>query len=218
MNELRFDGLTAVITGAGRGFGRCHAMLLASRGANVVIVDNGCDADGTGSSPEPVQQVAKEVDAAGGNVVPVFASVTEEGGVEEIVTAALDSFGGIDILVNNAGIVDPLHFDELNMEKFRRMVEVHYLGTVQMTMAAWPHIRKAAKGAVVNTASDQDPAWSGVATPRPVAGGGFGCAFAPAPPESSISGTSRSRKPATKPTSNTACHCAFAPENFAAPT
>lgn len=154
MSELRFDGLTAVITGAGRGFGRCHAMLLASRGANVVIADNGCQADGTGSSPEPVQQVAKEIDAAGGTVVPVFASVTEEAGTNEIVAAALDNFGGIDILVNNAGIVDPLLFDDLTMEKFRRMVEVHYLGTVQMTMAAWPHLKKAAQPAVVNTASE----------------------------------------------------------------
>lgn len=154
MTELRFDGLTAVITGAGRGFGRCHALLLASRGANVVIADNGCDADGSGSSPEPVQQVAKEIDAAGGNVVPVFASVAEEAGVNEIVAAALNNFGRIDVLVNNAGIVDPLHFDQLNMEKFRRMVDVHYLATVHMTMAAWPHLKKGPRGAVVNTTSE----------------------------------------------------------------
>ena len=68
--------------------------------------------------------------------------------------AALDNFGAIDILVNNAGIVDPQHFDELNMEKFRRMVEVHYLGTVQMTMKAWPHLKNATNPAVVNTASE----------------------------------------------------------------
>ena len=154
MSELRFDGLTVVITGGGRGFGRCHALLLASRGANVVIADNGVEADGSGSSPEPVQQVAKEVEAAGGNAVPVFASVADEAGAKEIVQAALDNFGRIDILVNNAGIVDPLHFDELTMEKFRRMVDVHYLGTVQMTMAAWPHLKKAPHGAIVNTASE----------------------------------------------------------------
>jgi NAD(P)-dependent dehydrogenase (short-subunit alcohol dehydrogenase family) len=154
MSELRFDGLTAVITGAGRGFGRCHAMLLAARGANVVIADNGCDADGSGSSPEPVQQTAKEIDAGGGTVVPVFASVTEESGVNEIVAAAVDNFGAIDILVNNAGIVDPHHFDDLTFEQFHRMVDTHYLGTVQMTIAAWPHLKKAAKPAVVNTASE----------------------------------------------------------------
>jgi NAD(P)-dependent dehydrogenase (short-subunit alcohol dehydrogenase family) len=154
MSELRYDGKTVIVTGAGRGFGRCHAMLLASRGANVVIADNGCDANGTGSSPEPVQQVAKEIDAAGGSVVPVFASVTEEAGANEIVAAAVENFGGIDVLVNNAGIVDPQHFDDLKMEQFRRMVEVHYLGIVQMTMAAWPHLKKATKPAVVNTASE----------------------------------------------------------------
>jgi NAD(P)-dependent dehydrogenase (short-subunit alcohol dehydrogenase family) len=154
MSELRFDGQTVIVTGAGRGFGRCHALLLASRGANVVIADNGCEADGTGSSPEPVQQVAKEIDAAGGTVVPVFASVTEVSGVNEIVAAAMDNFGGVDVLVNNAGIVDPHHFDDLTFEQFRRMVETHYLGTVHMTMAAWPYLKKAPHGAVVNTASE----------------------------------------------------------------
>jgi NAD(P)-dependent dehydrogenase (short-subunit alcohol dehydrogenase family) len=154
MTELRFDGLTAIITGAGRGFGRCHALLLAARGANVVVADYGVDADGTGSSPEPAQQVAKEVDAAGGNAVPVFASVADEAGANEIVQAALDNFGRVDVLVNNAGIVDPHHFDDLTMPQFRRMVDTHYLGTVQMTMAAWPHLRGAPHGVVVNTASE----------------------------------------------------------------
>jgi len=154
MSELRFDGLTAIVTGAGRGFGRCHALFLASRGANVVVADNGVEADGTGGSPEPAQQVAKEVDAAGGNAVPVFASVAEESGADAIVAAALDTFGRLDILVNNAGIVDPQHFDDLTMLQFRRMVETHYLGTVAVTKAAWPHLKKAPHGAVVNTASE----------------------------------------------------------------
>ena len=154
MSELRFDGLTVIITGAGRGFGRCHALLLASRGANVVVADYGVEADGTGSSPEPAQQVAKEVDAAGGNAVPVFASVADEAGANEIVQTALDTFGRLDILVNNAGIVDPHHFADLTMLQYRRMVDAHYLGTVQVTMAAWPHLRNAPHGAVVNTASE----------------------------------------------------------------
>ena len=154
MSELRFDGLTAIITGAGRGFGRCHALLLASRGANVVVADYGVNADGTGSSPEPAQQVAKEVDAAGGKAVACFASVADEAGASEIVHTALDAFGRLDVLVNNAGIVDPWHFDELTMTQYRRMVDAHYLGTVSVTMAAWPHLQQAPHGSVVNTASE----------------------------------------------------------------
>lgn len=154
MSELRFDGLTAIVTGAGRGFGRCHALLLASRGANVVVADYGVEADGTGSSPEPAQQVAKEIDAAGGTAMPVFASVADEAGATEIVQTALDNFGRLDVLVNNAGIVDPHHFDELSMLQYRRMVDTHYLGTVQVTMVAWPHLREAPHGCVVNTASE----------------------------------------------------------------
>ena len=94
------------------------------------------------------------MDAAGGNAVPVFASVADEAGANEIVQTALDTFGRFDILVNNAGIVDPYHFADLTMVHYRRMVDAHYLGTVQVTMAAWPHLRKAPHRGVVNTASE----------------------------------------------------------------
>jgi len=154
MNELRFDGRVAIVTGAGRGFGRCHALLLAARGARVVVADYGVNADGSGSSPEPAAQVAKEIEAAGGEAVSCFASVADEAGAASIVQTALDTFGRLDILVNNAGIVDPHWFEDLTMEQFRLMQEFHYLGTVQVSKAAWPHLQAAATGCIVNTASE----------------------------------------------------------------
>jgi NAD(P)-dependent dehydrogenase (short-subunit alcohol dehydrogenase family) len=154
MSELRFDGKSVIVTGGGRGFGRSHAMLLASRGAKVVVADYGVDVDGTGSSPEPAELVAKEIGAAGGEAVPCFASVAEEQGASSIVATALDAFGGLDVVINNAGICDPHLFEDMTMERFRRMVDFHYLGTVLVTKAAWPHLVAAPFGCVVNTASE----------------------------------------------------------------
>jgi NAD(P)-dependent dehydrogenase (short-subunit alcohol dehydrogenase family) len=154
MTELRFDGKSVVVTGAGRGFGRCHALLLAARGARVVVADNGVNADGSGSSPEPAHQVAKEIEAAGGEAVACFASVADAAGAEAIVQTALDAFGRLDVVVNNAGIVDPHWFEDLSMEQFRRMDEVHHLGTVQVSRAAWPHLLAAGNGCIVNTSSE----------------------------------------------------------------
>lgn len=154
MKALRFDGRSAVVTGAGRGFGRAHAMLLASRGAKVVVADYGTAVDGTGSSPEPAEQVVKEIVAAGGEAVPCFASVAEEDGAALIVDTALRSFGRLDVLVNNAGICDPHLFEDMTIERFRRMVDFHYLGTVLVTKMAWPHLLAAPHGCVVNTASE----------------------------------------------------------------
>lgn len=154
MSELRFDGRSVIVTGAGRGFGRAHAMVLASRGAKVVVADYGTDVDGTGSSPEPAQLVAKEIEASGGVAMPCFASVADEDGAQSIVQTALDSFGRLDVVVNNAGICDPHWFEDMTAERFRRMVDVHYLGSVNVTKAAWPHLLAAPHGCVVNTASE----------------------------------------------------------------
>ena len=140
MNELRFDGKSMIVTGGGRGFGRAHALILASRGAKVVVADYGVDVDGTGSSPEPAQLVAKEIEAAGGVAVPCFANVADEDGANPVVQTALDEFGRLDVVVNNAGICDPHLFEDMTMDRFRRMVDFHYLGTVHVTKAAWPHL------------------------------------------------------------------------------
>ncbi|WP_045877797.1 SDR family NAD(P)-dependent oxidoreductase [Pseudofrankia sp. DC12] len=154
MDELRFDGRVAVVTGAGRGIGRCHALLLAARGAKVVVADYGGSTDGTGSSAAPAEEVVKEIAAAGGEAVASFASVAEEDGAASIVATALDSFGRLDIVVNNAGISDKAPFEELTNEKFRRMVDVHFLGTLYVTRAAWPHLIASGTGRVVNTTSE----------------------------------------------------------------
>jgi NAD(P)-dependent dehydrogenase (short-subunit alcohol dehydrogenase family) len=154
MSELRFDGRSVIVTGAGRGVGRGHALSLASRGAKVVVADLGGELDGSGSSSDPAQEVVKEIEAAGGEAVACHASVADEAGAQSIVQTALDAFGSVDVVVNNAGIADPDLFEDLSIARFRRMVEVHYLGTVNVTFAAWPHMLKAGYGRVVNTTSE----------------------------------------------------------------
>ena len=155
MNELRFDGRTVIVTGAGRGVGRSHALLFASRGARVVVADIGAELDGAGSSSGPADDVVAEIKAAGGEAVACFASVAEEEGAASIIEAAMDSFGQIDVVVNNAGIAAPLDWIEnLTTADYRRMVEVHHLGTVYVTKAAWPHLVANGYGRIVNTTSE----------------------------------------------------------------
>jgi NAD(P)-dependent dehydrogenase (short-subunit alcohol dehydrogenase family) len=143
-----------IVTGAGRGIGRCHALSLAARGAQVVVADLGGQLDGSGSSQEPAETVVKEIEAAGGKAVACYGSVAEEAGAASIVQTALDAFGRLDVLVNNAGIADPDWFEDLSLERFRRMVEVHYLGTVNVTKAAYPHLISGGYGRIVNTCSE----------------------------------------------------------------
>ena len=155
MSELRFDGKSVVITGAGRGVGRCHALLFAERGATVVVADLGGELDGSGKSAGPAEDVVAEITAGGGEAVAVVASVAEEAGAAAIVEAAMDSFGAIDVLVNNAGIAAPLDLvEDLTPADYRKMVEVHHLGTVYVTKAAWPHLIANGGGRIVNTTSE----------------------------------------------------------------
>jgi NAD(P)-dependent dehydrogenase (short-subunit alcohol dehydrogenase family) len=153
MGELRFDGKRVIVTGGGRGFGRSHAKLLASRGAKVLIADYGVELDGTGSSAEPAEQVAKEIEADGGEAIGVFANVAEEQEANRVVQTAVDEWGGLDILVNNAGISDPGWLLEKSREQYERMTNFQYYSTVWMTRAAWPHI-VGSKGNIVCTASE----------------------------------------------------------------
>ena len=154
MDELRFDGRAVIVTGAGRGVGRCHALLLASRGAKVIVADLGGQLDGSGSSSDPADEVVKEIETAGGEAVACYASVAEEAGAASIVQTAIDAFGRIDAVVNNAGIADPDWFEDMTIDRFRQMIDVHYMGTVNVTMAAYPHMMQAGYGRIVNTCSE----------------------------------------------------------------
>jgi NAD(P)-dependent dehydrogenase (short-subunit alcohol dehydrogenase family) len=155
MSELRFDERTVVVTGAGRGVGRCHALLFAARGARVVVADLGGALDGSGSSNDPADEVVKEIEAAGGTAVACYASVADESGAASIIEAAMDNFGRVDVVVNNAGIAAPLEWvEDLTLEDYRRMVSVHHLGTVYVTKAVWPHMQAAGYGRIVNTTSE----------------------------------------------------------------
>jgi NAD(P)-dependent dehydrogenase (short-subunit alcohol dehydrogenase family) len=154
MSLLRFDDRVVVVTGAGRGIGRGYALLLAERGARVVVADLGGDIAGRSGSTGPADDVVAEIEASGGTAAACYASVADEAAAASIVDTALERFGRIDAVINNAGIHDPGAFDELTSEQFRAMLDVHLFGTIHVTRAAWPHFRAAGYGRVVNTTSE----------------------------------------------------------------
>jgi NAD(P)-dependent dehydrogenase (short-subunit alcohol dehydrogenase family) len=154
VSELRFDGRAVVVTGGGAGLGRHYALLLAARGAGVVIADYGVSLEGAGTSSEPAESVAAEINAAGGAAVACYASVSDPAGAASMVEAALDRFGRLDAVVNNAGIVDHAWMDELDEAQVRRLLDNHAIGTFLVTKAAWPHLVACDAGRVVNTVSE----------------------------------------------------------------
>jgi NAD(P)-dependent dehydrogenase (short-subunit alcohol dehydrogenase family) len=154
MDELRFDDVVAVVTGAGGGIGRGHALALAERGAKVVVADLGCDLDGSGASKEPADAVVAEIRAKGGEAEASYASVADEAGAASIVEQAIDAYGRLDVVINNAGIFHPAPFDELSTEEVRSMIATHLLGTFLVTRAAWPHLVSSGHGRIVNTTSE----------------------------------------------------------------
>src|SRR5687768_11092360 len=143
MSDLRFDGRVAIITGAGNGLGRSHALLLASRGAKVVVNDLGGAATGGGKSSAAADAVVAEIKAAGGEAVANYDSV-EDGG--KLVQCALDSFGRLDIVVNNAGILRDSSFHKMTESDWDLIMRVHMLGAFRVTHAAWPKLREQAYG------------------------------------------------------------------------
>jgi NAD(P)-dependent dehydrogenase (short-subunit alcohol dehydrogenase family) len=153
MAELRFDGRVAVVTGAGQGLGRQHALELAARGAKVVVNDLGGALDGSGSSTGPAAAVAEEITKNGGEAVANTDNVATPEGAQAIVQAALNAFGRIDIVINNAGILRDKSFKNMAPEEFDQVIAVHLRGSFLVTHAAWPHLREQAYGRVVMTSS-----------------------------------------------------------------
>ncbi|MBL8675748.1 MAG: SDR family oxidoreductase [Rhodospirillales bacterium] len=151
---VRFDNRVAIVTGAGNGLGRAHAMLLASRGAKVVVNDPGGARDGKGGDHAAADKVVAEIKAAGGQAVPNYDSVADHEAAKNIVKTAVDAFGTVDIVVNNAGILRDKSFPNMSMDDFLFVMQVHLMGSVYVTHAAWPILRQKAYGRIVLTSSN----------------------------------------------------------------
>jgi NAD(P)-dependent dehydrogenase (short-subunit alcohol dehydrogenase family) len=153
MADLGFDGKVAVITGAGGGLGRSHALELARRGALVVVNDLGGSIDGTGSGTTAAQAVVDEIKGAGGEAVANYDSVASPEGGRNIIKGAVDTFGRIDIVINNAGILRDTSFKNMSAEQLEPVIDVHLKGAFYVTQPAWAHMRDQGYGRIVNTAS-----------------------------------------------------------------
>ncbi len=150
---LDFKGRVAIVTGAGGGLGKQHALLLASRGAKVVVNDLGADVHGDGGSVSAAQAVVDEIRAAGGEAIVNGASVTDFEAVQKMVQQAVDTWGRVDILVNNAGILRDKSFAKMALDDFKLVMDVHVMGAVHCTKAVWPIMQSQNYGRIIMTTS-----------------------------------------------------------------
>ena len=153
MADIRFDGRVAIVTGAGGGLGRAHALELARRGAKVVVNDLGGSVDGSGGSSEAAAKVVEEIKAAGGEALANGSSVTDEAGVAHMIAQAIDAWGRIDILIANAGVLRDKSFSKMEIADFEFVVDVHLMGTVGPVKALWETMRAQNYGRIVVTTS-----------------------------------------------------------------
>ena len=153
MADIRFDGKVAIVTGAGGGLGRAHALELARRGAKVVVNDLGGSLDGAGGHSEASLAVVEEIKAAGGEAMANGSSVTDDAGVAKMVKDTMDAWGRIDILIANAGILRDKSFAKMEFGDFQVVVDVHLFGTVKPAKAVWEIMRTQNYGRIVVTTS-----------------------------------------------------------------
>lgn len=151
--SITFDNQVAIVTGAGGGLGRCHALELARRGARVVVNDLGSSVDGSGAATSAAQRVVDEITAEGGTAIANADTVATEAGGQAIVAAAHDAFGQVDILVNNAGILRDAAFKNMTADQVDAVIAVHLTGAFNVTRAVWPHMREQNYGRIVQTTS-----------------------------------------------------------------
>src|ERR1700744_1432891 len=152
-NELRFDERVAVITGAGGGLGKQYALLLASRGARIVVNDTGGSVTGDGSDSAAADTVAEEIRQRGGEAVADSHSVTAPEGGQAIIDTAIRAWGRVDIVINNAGIVRDAPFEDMTPDRFEPLLDVHLRGSFHVTRPAWKVMQKQGYGRILNTAS-----------------------------------------------------------------
>lgn len=153
MADIRFDGKVAIVTGAGGGLGRQHALELARRGAKVVVNDLGGSMDGSGGGSDAANKVVDEIKALGGEAIANGSSVTDDAGVARMVKDAMDAWGRIDILIANAGILRDKTFAKMEFGDFSVVVDVHLFGTVKPVKAVWEIMRAQNYGRIVVTTS-----------------------------------------------------------------
>ena len=150
---IRFDGRVAIVTGAGNGLGRAHALELAARGAQVVVNDLGGSRDGSGGSSDAAQAVVEQIRQAGGSAIANGANVTDFAQVTAMVEEARATFGRVDILINNAGILRDKSFSKMEIADFRLVLDVHLMGSVNCTKAVWELMRAQNYGRILMTSS-----------------------------------------------------------------
>ncbi len=151
--SIRFDDQVAIVTGAGGGLGRSHALALAARGAKVVVNDLGGDVTGRGGSSEAAEAVVAEIIAAGGEAIAHGANVCDAEQVADMVKTTMDKWGRVDILINNAGVLRDKTFVKMEIEDFEFVVKVHLTGSVTCTKAVWEIMREQGYGRIVMTTS-----------------------------------------------------------------